>query len=113
MMLHSYRTRGTSLPTGMRRWLPLGVAVGTLATATALSPALAFSTQTINAGSLDGSSRYTDSQQSPGSSNGYQPLGANGPTVQFNGGMRQISPFGPRFVAPPAASQYNTNNDND
>jgi hypothetical protein len=72
----------------------------------------AFSTENLRTGS-DGTSRYVDPHEQVknfGQRQGYQPLGPNGPTVQFNQGPSPMSrPFRPRGYSPP--STLNGSND--
>lgn len=115
MTLHRIGLQANMLSGLQRHGLALRAALWSVAAVTlaaaAISPAHAFTTQTLNASNADGSARFYDpDQQMRGSGNGYQPLGADGPTVQFNGGMRQMSPFGPRFITPPSSSQFNNGN---
>ncbi len=74
--------------------------------------AQAFTTENLRTGS-DGTSRYADPDdqvKNLGQSQGYQPLGPNGPSVQFNQGPSSLSrPFGPRSYAPPSTLNGNNN----
>ncbi len=73
--------------------------------------ARAFTTENLRTSS-DGSSRYADPDnqvKNYGQGQGYQPLGPNGPTMQFNPGQSPMSrPFGPRYM-PPASLGCNNN----
>jgi hypothetical protein len=84
----------------MRLRLVAGFLAAGLVSLTAAS-AWAFSQQNVWSGgsgaslATDPDSRYTD-PDSQTSAKGYQPLGANGPTLQFGVHQNEFTPFGLR-----------------